>query len=264
MKIAKKVLAVVMAIAMIGCLTAMAFAAGKTVYSIEASKPDEDGVVTVKLYANNMVGLKSGAIEFKYDKNVLEFDYDDDGEDAAMANLTKKNSFTKELNPDLTIDDSAAFKFGFYFKEALWTADEFAANAKKAGTVTVNSDKFELGVLYFNVKDENATETKFEIVAADTTAEGVTAEAAKDVVVVLKEAKEEPTSGKKEEPTSGKKEEPTSKKADESTTKIVVEPTSKKANGGDQPNTGDNMALAAAAGVVALAGAAFIISKKRK
>lgn len=261
MKLAKKVLAVVMALAMIGCLTAMAFAAGDPAYSIEVADVS-DGVVTVKLYANNMVGLKSGAIEFKYDNSVLEFDYDDDGEDAAMASLTKKNSFTKELNPDLTVDGSAAFKFGFYFKEALWTADEFAANAKKAGTVNINSDKFELGVLYFNVKNADATDTKFEIVAADTTADGVDAKLPANVTVVLKEAPATEATEATEATKATEATEATEKGTD--ATVVTEEKPTDNANPNGDVKTGDTMALAAAAGVVALAGAAFIISKKRK
>lgn len=243
MKIAKKVLAAAMAVAMIFALSAMAFAASSPKLVLEASEVDDEGYIIVTLYAVDSIGLLSAGVDVKYDPTVLEFDFAKEGKDAAQVNKTKNNSFSSEYNPA----DAGTIDFGFYFKTSLTDAATLAADAQKGETIDVNSDKFAVAAFYFLVKNADAANTELEVVV--TSSSGVTPAGSK-LTVVLKEEEEVPAE-EIEEP-----EEPEAP---------VVEPGSEDANGEEgNKNTGDNMALAAAAGVVVLAGAAFIVSKKRK
>ena len=289
MKIAKKALVVLMVAMMVASMSAMAFAAGGQ-YALTASA--EDGVVELHVYAKDAIGLKSADMTITYDAAVLEYDYTEDGADAAQVGDTKSNSFSSELNAGT----AGTIEYSFYFKTELVSKDDFAADAKKNKTVDINAENFEAGIIYFNVKDENATSTVITVASKN---EGVNGG---NVTVTLKEepASEEKSSedeeaSKKAEEEASKKaaEEAASKKAAEEASKKAAEEASKKAaeekttkaeekttkaeekttkapsttkaaqkDGG--VNTGDNMALAAAAGVVALAGAAFVLTKKRK
>ena len=314
MKIAKKALVVLMVAMMVASMSAMAFAAGGQ-YALTASA--EDGVVELHVYAKDAIGLKSADMTITYDAAVLEYDYTEDGADAAQVGDTKSNSFSSELNAGT----AGTIEYSFYFKTELVSKDDFAADAKKNKTVDINAENFEAGIIYFNVKDENATSTVITVASKN---EGVNGG---NVTVTLKEepaseekpSEDEEASKKAEEEASKKAEEEASKKAaeeaaskkaaeeaskkaaEEAASKKAAEEASKKAaeeaskkaaeekttkaeekttkaeekttkapsttkaaqkDGG--VNTGDNMALAAAAGVVALAGAAFVLTKKRK
>ena len=306
MKIAKKALVVLMVAMMVASMSAMAFAAGGQ-YALTASA--EDGVVELHVYAKDAIGLKSADMTITYDAAVLEYDYTEDGADAAQVGDTKSNSFSSELNAGT----AGTIEYSFYFKTELVSKDDFAADAKKNKTVDINAENFEAGIIYFNVKDENATSTVITVASKN---EGVNGG---NVTVTLKEepaseekpSEDEEASKKAEEEASKKAaeeaaskkaaeeaskkaaEEAASKKAAEEASKKAAEEASKKAaeekttkaeekttkaeekttkapsttkaaqkDGG--VNTGDNMALAAAAGVVALAGAAFVLTKKRK
>lgn len=239
MKIAKKVLAVVMALAMIAGLSAMAFAANNAQLVLTASEVDEDGYVTVTAVVKNAVGLKSLGFTVNYDANVLNFKYYEDGADAVKVGDTISNSFNSENNAN----EAGTLKAAFYFKTELTDKATFAADAKK-GTVDINSDAFEALNFVFTVA-EGANADSAVTVTLDNVS-GIDSIGVKGTTVVLAEDKTpvDPT------PTTP---------AEEDTT-ITPNP----GTGDDDKPTGDNMALAAAAGVALLAGAAFIISKKRK
>ena len=71
MKLAKKVFATVMAVAMIFALSAIAFAAAPTVNLVAGDV--KDGQVKVSVYFDDAIGLKSWDINVNYDATVLQF-----------------------------------------------------------------------------------------------------------------------------------------------------------------------------------------------
>jgi len=242
MKIAKKVLALVMAIALVGVMSAVAFAADPQIV-VKAAL--DDGVVTVTVYAVNAVGMLAVNGKLDVDSSVLEYDYSEEGADAAQMGDTKNNSFSYEFN-------DATGEFGAYFKEALPTAAEAAAAAKKGKTVAINDANFALVTLYYNVKEgatADSTAIKFDV----TSKNGVASLTGVGTTVTLKTTPSTPAN-----PTTPGATGVPATTAEAGTKKAV--PSNSKT--GDQ-KTGDNAALIAAIGVVALAGAAFVISKKR-
>lgn len=240
MKIAKKVLAVVMALAMIAGLSAMAFAAEDAQLVLTASEVDEDGYVTVTAVVKNAIGLQSLGFTVNYDANVLTFEWDEEGADAAQVADTKSNSFSYENNSE----EAGTLMAAFYFKTSLTDKATFDGDAKKKGSVDINATAFEAINFVFSVAEGADANTAVTVTIDNVS--GVSAESisAKGTTVVLVEENEEDKT-------------PVDPTPSEESTKAPNPDT------GDQ-NTGDNMALAAAAGVALLAGAAFIVSKKRK
>ena len=258
MKLAKKVFATVMAVAMILALSAMAFAAGTPTATLVAD-PVEDGTLAVHIYFKDAIGLKSVDTQITYDPAVLEFSYNEDGADAEMVGKTKSNSFTSEINPA-----DGSIKWAGYFKTELTDAETFAKDAKKAGTVEVNAENFDAQVLYFEVKDATAPSTKIEL--AVSTASGVEiAGSSVDAVIAGQPAPiDEPSSEEQpssEEPSS---EEKTSEDTASSETASVEEESKKPGKDVGPKTDASNWMIGAAAGVAVLAGAAFVVSKKRK
>ena len=239
MKIAKKVLAAVMALALIAGLSAMAFAAEPQLALVPGEV--EDGAIAVAVVFKGSVGLKSWDAKITYDKDVLEYDYADDGSDGAQIADTKSNSFTYEVNPE----EDGLINCSGYFKTELTSAADAAADAKKGKTVAINDAAFEAVILYFSVKNADATSTELKV---EVTSNSGVNQAGGTFTAKLKD---EATPVTPEKPDTKDDE-----KEDES--KPVNPPT------GDDKPTGDNMALYAAGAVAILAGAAFIISKKRK
>lgn len=246
MKIAKKVLAVVMAIAMIGCLTAMAFAAPVGKGYLTAEKDGTD--ITVYLKLKDAIGLQAGKAVITYDPAVVEYQYADYGADAAEVNancVSSKNGCTALENGEV----AGTVEYSLTFTESLGTLADFQSQAKKKSyNFQLDPNDFEYAVFYFTVIDEKAAKATFtlngegDVVAAGTTV---------DVEIAgVPQTTEAPSTNKAPETTEA----PATKEA----------PTKESNPSTGDVKTGDNMALAAAAGVVALAGAAFIISKKRK
>ena len=234
MKIAKKVLAVVMALAMVAALSVMAFADGKVYLTDEGVA---DGTLTMYLYVDDAEGFQSAGILVKYDPKVLEFNKAKNGVDAKAAS-EDDNTYSGLANK--TADGEV--KYAFNLLESI-TADNEGVNAKH----------FQAAVFTFTVKDANAANTTVAIELQNNSGTKVVAGDA--VNVVLKEAPAEEPSSAEEKPTDAEK--PADDGKEEATTAPV------NPNSGDK-KTGDNMALAAAGAVVALAGVAFVISKKRK
>lgn len=237
MKIAKKVLAVVMAVAMIAALSAMAFAADGAKVVLKVGEIDADGYIPVTIALKNGIGAKAVKIDLEYDKAVFEYDSDsDEGTDAAALKLTKNN---KDNVGATNGNEAGKIQYGYAFANSLLTSEEFAKDAQRGKTVTVNSDEFTFTTLYFKVLgDAASSEIK---ISADI--DGVKISDTASIKL-----KDEPVETQPVEVATT---------AVEADTKASNPPTGDK-------TTGDNMALAAAAGVVVLAGAAFIISKKRK
>ncbi len=299
MKIAKRALAIIMAVALVGCMSAMAFAAGSVALSYDGSK-------NITVTAVGMIGMKSFDFIITADDGVVLKNVKASSD--APATVAADNAFTTEKN-------MAEGKFSGYFKENLWELDQWQAAADDLGEeipAGFNPSSFNMGTIVIDAS--GATGPAYVYVKG--TVKGST-DVAVDQKVLVKdgptpvepttEKPAEPTTEKPAEPTTKKPVEPTTQKPAEPTTKKPVEPTTKKpveekttaipkpvenkttvapkpvenkttvapapvpANNGTQPcpntgdkPTGDNMALAAAAGIVALAGAAFVISKKRK
>ncbi len=247
MKIAKKVLALVMALAMVAGFACVSFAAQNP--TITAKATETDGYVKVVLTAKDAVGMASFDIVLDYDASVLTFDFAEEGVDAAKMSDTKKNSFSYEIGDT----DAANGKLlvGGYFKTNIKTAEETAADAKPGKDVTVDDKTFDLVTVYFAVADAEAYNADVKVSGGFGMGENKDDATAHTIKAFTKTV--------------------TLKEAPETTTKAPVvdkETTTKKApvtnpDTGDKPQ-GDNMALAAAFGVVALAGAAFVITKKRK
>ena len=243
MKLAKKVLAVVMALGLIACMSAMALASGY--YSASKSMADDDTLI-VTVYANDYIGLTADKIVVAY--KGLTFDHAAVGADAKKVNDTRDNGFFSDVNNK---DSNGNVVFGFYFKENLWDANTFYENGEEA-PVVINADHFELVSFYFTgVKASKGYEI---YVNGDLVVGEVAPAAAPEKVDSI------PTDGGDSKapinpnPEQGKA--PAAKDSCDAPAKTV------KTDGGK--NTGDNGVIAVMAGVIALAGAAFVVTKKRK
>ena len=243
MKLAKKVLATVMAVAMIFALSALAFAAGTPTAVLETAV--EDGQVYVTVYFKDAIGLKSWDLDITYDATVLQFSYNDAGKDAAQVGLTKSNTYTEDLNADT----AGLIKWSGYFKTELTDKATFAGDAKKkSDKIDINSDYFEAAIFVFDVINEAATSTAIK---AEVTNKGGVELVGSNATATLKE--EEPSSE------AASQETPSSEEASS------VEEGSKEAQPDKGPKTdASTWAIGAAAAVAVLAGAAFVVSKKRK
>mgnify|MGYP002626875608 CR=1 FL=1 len=250
MKIAKKVLAIVMVVAMIGALSVMALAAeGKYVLSYE---PQDDGTVAVTVTLKGMTGVTDDKFSITYDPAVLKIADPDidvaDGKDKEdMANVAN-NSLMGQANAT----EEGTFGYGYLFSEAL--SAEFL-KAGRGKTVSIDPDNFDMIVIYFTVLNDKADTTL--TISSDVYG-------GSSVTVKGTAPADDPTPVTPEKPDDGKKDEE-KKDEDKKDEEKPAEDTSKPVNpsNGDK-KTGDNMALAAAGAVVALAGVAFVISKKRK
>ena len=295
MKIAKKVLALVMALAMVACFACVSFAAQNPTI-VATTKVEDDGYVALTLIAKDAVGMASFDIVLEFDAAVIAYDYAEEGVDAAQMGNTKNNSFTHEIGNK----EAAAGKLnvGGYFKTNLKTAAEAAADAKRGQTVAIDDKTFELVTVYFVVENaeafkadvkvsggfgmgenrDDAVAHTFKAFTKTVTLKEAPAETTTKAPVVDKETTTKAPVADKETttkaPVADKETTTKAPVADKETTKAPVvdkettkaPSTSTEANpntGNDKP-TGDNMALAAAFGVVALAGAAFVFTKKRK
>ena len=117
MKIAKKLLAVVMALAMIAAFSAIAFAASATI----TTSDNGDGTVSVSVKLTDAVGLKSGKLYFGYDEGKVTKIAKKNGADVKNIGDVD-NAFSNEFNSSIN-----PAEYGFYFKENLWDSATWAA-----------------------------------------------------------------------------------------------------------------------------------------
>ncbi len=241
MKIAKKVLVVVMVIAMVAALSLCASAAGT--YKIATVKDGD--CIEAHVALKGGAGTTSDKFVVKYDPAVLEIaDPEIDvakGKDVEdMANVAN-NSFLGEAN----CETAGEVVYGYVFSNELSQGFLKPARGK---TVNADPNDFEFIVIYFTVKNADA-ETTIQVLSED----GAVYDTAK---IGPEKPADDPTPVEPEKPDEKPEEKPDEKPAEEGT---------KPANPGTgDKKTGDNMALAAAGAVIALAGVAFVISKKRK
>ena len=266
MKLAKKVLAVMMALGMIVSLAAFAFALdGDPHYTMDVVKSEDGKTVVVTLVAHDYIGLNSGKFEFGYEG--LTLDHLENGTQANAVNDTKSNKFEQILNPE----KAGRVIGGFTFLESLWTAEEFAADAKEDRTVNINTKDFDLVSLYFKV-NEKTPSSKVTLVVNSKSVDPNDATASvdnpvfRDEYIIVNEV--ETTTGTNPvnpcEPTTdcccpGRPCQTTCPTTCCCNTPCNNTP---KTDGGK--NTGDNSILAVMAGVIVLAGAAVVVTKKRK
>ena len=237
MKIAKKVLAVAMAVAMIACFAAMAFAADA---KLELTAGEiANGTVKVQLVATDYADFKSADWVLTYDADALTLvtpanpaltnpanglgDLTLIGTDAVALAAMGGNLITA-----YNTEKAGEIQIGFAFKETL---------ASAAATV--------LFTVEFTVAD-GAKNVDIKLANKDGSAV--------DALVLLEV----------EETTAAPTTEPTTAAPTTEAPSTPAEVTTAAGNTDKGPSTGDTGVLAIAAGVVALAGAAFVVTKKRK
>ncbi|MCR5040615.1 MAG: hypothetical protein K6C36_00795 [Clostridia bacterium] len=219
MKLAKKVLALVVAAAVVACCGVLAFAADP---AYVLSNTVDGDTVTIIVADADAAGHQSGQFYLTWDSAKLTYvDWD--------VLIGSKVLGGADFN-------EATGEAGYYYKEAQVdaAADLYVFTFKLVdgftGETTVTATAH-------NGKPVALAAGSTTIVVGGAAEDDTTTTAAADDDVTTTAAAEEPSA------------EPTTKGG-------KVTPVN--------PGTGDNFALAAAAGVVALAGAAFIISKKSK
>ena len=241
MKIAKKVLAVAMAVAMIACFAAMAFAAPADAKAALTVSEVEDGKFTAVLSLQNCLDFTAGDLVVGFDTSALEFvPFKEKPDTMQCETLEDAKAFTNAGNTFSGMGNAkevaGQVKFGFNFVESL--------DAETWG-VEVDMANVQLFKMTFKVLD-TTKDAELTLTGSLDFADGSKVEVNEKVAV--KVAAEETT---------------------EATTEATTEeapstPVETKPGVVDGPNTGDTGVLAIAAGVVALAGAAFVVSKKRK
>ena len=260
MKMANKVLSVVLAVVMIAALSAMAFAAAPAyTYTVGEVK---DGKVEVTVVFSDCIGLASGDIFFDYDANVTTIAKKSGKDLKAIGDVD--NALSNDFNKAFAENQA---KLGYYFKENLWDSDTWAA--ADGADEEVNGEAFQAFVLTFTLADA----TKGTTVKAHGTAkfkDGTEVAMEKDIVLV--EAAVIVTTTEADVVTTTEADVVTTTEADVVTTTTADDVTTTKADdvtttvksGKDDKPMGDNGVLAIVAGVCALAGAAFVVTKKRK
>ena len=245
MKMAKKMFAIVMVLAMVAAFSAIAFAASP---AVSFSVGDyANGKATVSAKFVDAVGLTSGSLAFAYPDGKVTKIVKKGGADAnAIGDID--NAFSAEFN-----SSANPAEFGFYFKNALWSSTEWKEAAEEIDSdASINGESFEFAQFVFTAEEGTKITVTGELKIGET-------------VVAVNDSF---TIGKAQEPAS---QEPASQKPSGKTTPSDATPgkttpdkttPDKKTDGGKK--TGDNGVLAVMAGVIALAGAAFVVTKKRK
>ena len=300
MKIAKKLLAAVVAVMLVCSLTVCAFAAqsaetGDVALSSDWKVSTRSGkdYIAVKVLFVEAEELQSWNLTLKYDADIFNFMSNSAGKDAKAVTAYCEqvaNQFTDVSNPNV----DGEINVGGYFKATLWSAEKFLENSNMDGDCIVDSENFEATVFYLEVEDAKAFEEEDITITIEGTmtfgakaAEGEESTQVSTTVdaELFREGTgaEEESSSNNEEESSSNNEEESSSKEDEDASRPITDdddcrpgkpghdnckpnkPCVKPGKPGhNHPNTGDSAALAAAAGVVLLAGAAFVVSKKRK
>ncbi len=327
MKIAKKLLAAIVALMVVCSLTVSAFAADPSSYDdcgiklVSDWTIDEYNCITVDVYFTGAEDLKSFDLVLTYDANILGFVEDSTiGSDAAQVNNTKTNAWYSQMN-GLT---DGLVTFAGYFQENMYSAEKFASDAKRGETVSIDPNNFHAFTFYLNVDDAAALASQYtEITVEGAMKFGVEdAEVAKNVTDTINNgyvdvpatdvpatdapatdapatdapatdapatdapatdapATDAPATDAPATDAPATDAPATDAPATNPLTPPATEDPSSPIGGGngaggngghgghgkpghDHPNTGNSAVLAAAAGVVLLAGAAFVVTKKRK
>ena len=278
MKIAKKLLAAVVAVMLVCSLAVSAFATSSATPKVVLESDwviDEDGYITVNVFFVDSVGVGSWDFAIEFDTEMLTYDAAyQDGEDAAQVNQNGKTGNNKY---DMLLNmDGNKLLFSGYFLDTLWTAEEFKANSAKGKQCIVNSDKFHALTLWLLVEDVDAYNAEGTEISIDGILKigkkdmAQTPYSVSDAIDNLKapatepetEPKTEPETEPKTEPETEPKTEPETEPKTEPETDPETEPDTQPGpivppcddddNEGNDTNMGDSAVLAAAAGVVLL------------
>jgi LPXTG-motif cell wall-anchored protein len=262
MKIAKKVLALVMALAMVFALSAMAFADETTF--VLSSADNGSGVYSVTLSAKNAEGLKTVDGIIKYDADVLEIK----GAVTTGEFATAYGEIGESVMPLYNTTEAGKVDVGIAVANKILPDTEYKKLAEENDVTTnVTTANIALCTVKFTVKDSTAKSATVTYTDNDTGATIQTvikfnASSSSDKGVTPPTAAESKAEAAAEAATK------TASKAaannDSAAATNSATPISSGTSSSGNKSTGDNMALAIAAGVVVLAGAAFIFTKKRK
>ena len=267
MKLTKKVLAVVMALGLIVCMAAFAFAAEANTYSLDVAKSEDGKVFIATLNAHDYIGLSSGKVVVTYEG--LDLDHFSPGVQTEAVKKAEGNNFDYQIN----MKKAGEIIYGFVFTENLWTAEQFAAAAPEDETLVVDTANFDLASFTFKAKDK-APAYKIVIDVYSKNGDVDNAPFHDEYVVPVEP---ESTTANPSEPTTGHC--CPGNQPCENTTRCCCPgnkpcetttcncgtcncPHAPKTDGGQ--DTGDNGILAVMAGVIALAGAAVVVTRKRK
>ena len=256
-----------MAIAVIGCTAAMAFAAPADAKAALTVGKVEDGKFDVVISLQNCLDFTAGDLVVGYDTTVLEFvPFKEKPDSMQCETLADAKEFTNAGNTFSGMGNAkevpGEVKFAFNFVESLdaetWGVEVDMADVKlfrmtfKVLDAANGAELTLKGALKFVDGSEVAVDEKVVAVKApEATTEPTTAEPTTEPTTA------EPTT----EPTTA---EPTTEPTTNEAPSTPDEETTAKGETDKGPATGDTGVLAIAAGVVALAGAAFVVSKKRK
>ena len=271
MKIAKKVLAIALAVGMIFCLTAMAFASSFGIAASEIKVNKKTGAQTVEVTVSikDGVGTKTVDTELTYDADKLEF------MKAAWAASTNAayTQIGSSLLGDANGTEPGRVLPGYAFAEEIFDAETFEEKWWDSGAEedpTFDPNNVEIYTITFKIK-EGATGkalistggASVEVVLTEEPAETTTAAPVDDETTTATPVDDETTTAALDDETTtvAPIADETTTAAEESTTAAKVEPKNEAANGAA---TGDTAVVAVAASVCALAAAAFVVTKKRK
>ncbi|MBQ6065432.1 MAG: LPXTG cell wall anchor domain-containing protein [Clostridia bacterium] len=266
MKTAKKLLAVVLALGLVVCLSAMAFAAEPGTFSLDVKRSADGKTLVATLYAHEYTGLTSGKATVTY--SGVKLDKVETGVQAKALENNDVNGFTFEKN----LKTPGTAICGFHFKEAMWDAATFTEKASGDEPLVIDTENFDIAVFYFTV-DETAAVNDITVdltsKSGDVKNDPFTGNYHATVeVVTTPETTTAPcnpcgpgTTCPGNNTCPGRP----CQNACESTTCCCQQPCQHrcvKTDGGKE--TGDNNVIAVMAGVIALAGAAVIVTRKRK
>ena len=302
MKIAKKLLAAIVAVMLVCSLAVCAFASTPESAETGAVALESDwtlntvtNTIAVNVYFVDAVDLKSWDLIINYDPAIFSYMAALDGADAEQVANCMNNSYTKEFN---NAWDADSFKFSGYFKEVLWTSEQFEADSNifAGKTCVVNDEKFHALTIHLKLADAEkfASETTaITISASDSSMTFAAAKAVSAEVVHVVEVENPTDAPVTDAPVTDAPatdapatdapatdapatdapatdapatDAPATRPVedDDDDCDKPVKPNKPGRPNHNHPNTGDSAVLAAAAGVVLLAGAAFVVSKKRK
>lgn len=229
MKLAKKMLACLVVLTLIGSLALTAFAADAAL-GLSVGEVDENNEVKVSILLKNAAGVNSADLVLEFDTEVFSY-----VKAASGADAKEIGAMVATGNPSEEPNTATA---SFILMEEILTAAEYAAEEQD-----VNVDNFEVAVVTLKVVDgATATDSALTLKAnslqvneAAVTVGDVTSD-----VALVEETTEEATDA------------PTETTTEEAET---IAPTGL---------TSGEVAISAAAGVIAVAGAAFVVTKKKK
>ena len=145
MKLFKNAVALLMVLCMLVCMPVFGFAVDTGTFDV-ICRSDDGKTLTVTVYAQNYVGLKSGSIDLRYYGGV-KYDHASMGDEAGKVNDSADNGFWTDMNNTV----AGRVIYGFYFKEYLWDADTFAAHGENGRKLDINVASFDIVTFTFQL-----------------------------------------------------------------------------------------------------------------